>query len=116
LFGTKTTGGFEVLAALDSNKDGLITSADSAWSSLLVWKDADRDGTTDAGELQSLATVGVTKIALAYTGVNENNVGNTVTEVSTFTLSNGTTRAIEDVWFTYDNSDSAYRGSARLAA
>jgi Ca2+-binding RTX toxin-like protein len=111
LFGTKTTGGFEVLATLDSNKDGLITSADSAWASLRVWRDLDHDGITDAGELQTLATVGVAKISLAYTGINADNAGNTVTEDSTFTLTSGVTRTIQDVWFTYDNSDSTYRGS-----
>jgi hypothetical protein len=111
LFGTKTTGGFEVLATLDSNHDGLMTSADSAWASLRVWRDLDHDGATDAGELQTLATVGVAKINLAYTGINADNAGNTVTEDSTFTLTSGVTRTIQDVWFTYDNSDSTYRGS-----
>jgi hypothetical protein len=62
-------GGFvhslEALASLDSNADGLIDANDSEFGALRVWVDANSDGVTDAGELLSLADLGIISISLA---------------------------------------------------
>lgn len=57
--------GFEALAALDANADGVIDRADPAFAALLLWADADGDRASAPGELRPLADV-VTSIPLAY--------------------------------------------------
>ena len=95
--------GFEALKDLDSNTDGRITSTDTAWASLRVWKDADTDGQTDAGELLTLSQAGVQAIHLAYTErgttVAPDAQGNQHRQTGTYTTTSGTTRSVNDVWF-----------------
>ncbi|MCA3512583.1 MAG: hypothetical protein IOC96_05040, partial [Rhodobacter sp.] len=50
----------------DSNGDGKLTAADTAWNEFRVWQDADQDGVTDAGELKTLDEMGFTQIGLTY--------------------------------------------------
>ncbi|MDH4396611.1 MAG: calcium-binding protein [Limnobacter sp.] len=101
LVGTsKAANGFEALKALDSNKDGKFSNTDSTWSQLRVWKDANGNGTTEAGELLTLQQAGISSIKVTYTNstlVDANN--NQHKQVSTFTTTAGQTRAISDVWF-----------------
>jgi len=42
--GTPAQNGFQVLTALDDNKDGKIDINDSVWTQLKVWRDIDGDG------------------------------------------------------------------------
>ena len=46
-------------ATYDLNHDNVINSADAVWSSLRVWRDANRDGITNSGELVTLASLGI---------------------------------------------------------
>ncbi len=55
-------------ADYDSNKDGKLDASDAAFSQFGVWHDADSDGVTDAGELQSLATAGIASVSLVSDG------------------------------------------------
>jgi len=101
-----SSNGFITLKALDSNGDNKITAADAGFASLRLWIDADQDGRTDAGELVTLASRGVTGInlnATALTGVT--NAENSVSHRATFTKSDGSTGTIEDVWFRMDQMD-----------
>jgi Ca2+-binding RTX toxin-like protein len=102
LFGTAgaASDGFAALRTLDSNHDNVIDANDVAFSQLRVWIDADRDALTDAGELLTLAELGIASISLTATGVTQTNAGNTIKLISSYTLSNGTQRAIADVYFT----------------
>lgn len=59
VFGNATTNGFAMLAALDSNSDGQITAADSAFSSLKIWQDLNQNGISEAGELTLLPDAGI---------------------------------------------------------
>ncbi len=54
--------GFEQLANLDDNGDGMVSAADAAFASLVVWRDANGDGESAADELITLAEIGVTAI------------------------------------------------------
>ena len=45
--------------------DKKITSADTAFGSLRIWRDLDGDGVTDTGELMTLAQAGITEISLS---------------------------------------------------
>jgi hypothetical protein len=47
---TFATQGFDALKDLDSNADGFITSADTAFSQLQVWQDLNQDGVSQTGE------------------------------------------------------------------
>ncbi|MGX9083051.1 beta strand repeat-containing protein, partial [Mesorhizobium sp. 98Argb] len=82
--------GAAALASLDSNHDGVIDHNDATFSSLLIWKDANANGTSDAGELSSLADNGVASISTAaHPGVGEID-GQAVTGNGTFQMTDGT--------------------------
>lgn len=67
-----TPNGFHALRMFDDplnggNEDGRINASDEIYGSLRLWLDTDHDGSTDAGELVLLASVGLTEIELDYT-------------------------------------------------
>jgi Ca2+-binding RTX toxin-like protein len=102
--GQNAANGFEALKDLDSNKDGKLNSADTAWNTLRVWKDTDGDAQTDTGELLTLAEAGVKEFKLAYansTTTDQN--GNEHKQTGSYTTTAGTVRAVHDVWFVTDN-------------
>ena len=53
--GARAKHGFEALAELDADGDGLLSPHDPAWTSLVLWTDRDHDGSSAAGEMQRLA-------------------------------------------------------------
>ena len=57
--------GFEALAALDDNRDGVIDRDDPAFAKLLLWADSNGDRQSSRAELSPLADV-VTSIPLAH--------------------------------------------------
>jgi len=64
LEGRMAADGFEALAALDrpeqgGNGNGLVDPGDLMFDQLVLWRDADHDGRSEAGELTSLASAGV---------------------------------------------------------
>lgn len=59
LFGTAQQDGFTVLRAYDSNGDNQISSADTVYANLRVWRDANQDGVSQSSELVSLVAAGV---------------------------------------------------------
>ncbi|WP_426112036.1 calcium-binding protein [Pseudomonas sp. DSP3-2-2] len=125
LFGNKTTvsigqkaaNGFLALADFDGNKDGIFDSRDAAFSEINVWVDKDSNGAVDAGELLSLDQAGVASIKLSYSdpgkldangNVPRNIIdanGNEHRQLSTYTRTDGSLAAIEDVWFDVNGSD-----------
>jgi hypothetical protein len=105
--GRTAKDGFEALADLDENQDGVIDEKDAAYARLQVWVDADGDATTDEGELRSLEEAGVSSIDLqaqAYDGIQN---GNAQGLVSSFTTLNGESRKVVDVWLLTDSTDPA---------
>jgi hypothetical protein len=64
LGGQRARDGFEALALADSprnagNGDGRVDPRDKLYDRLLLWRDANRDGVSQAGELSSLRSAGV---------------------------------------------------------
>ncbi len=108
LFGnvTGSPNGFTTLAQLDSNKDKQITNADTNWSKLRVWLDANSDGVSQSSELFTLDSKGIKSINLNYTDVFYQLAGNNIRQESTVAFTNNTTSKIVDAWFGYDNMNS----------
>lgn len=63
--GGTARSGFEALAALDDNGDGLIDERDAIYSQLQLWTDGDHDGVTSPGELVSPGEVGMVFVETA---------------------------------------------------
>ncbi len=59
---TKAKDGFDALADLDSNQDGVMNAQDTAFASLRIWRDLNQDGISQPGELQTLAQAGIVSI------------------------------------------------------
>ncbi len=100
LFGNHgAPNGFAALASLD-NGDGVIDARDQTFASLRLWRDANRDGVSDAGELVPLSAVGVASISLSYVESDRRDpFGNALAQVGSFRRADGTQSTIVDVWF-----------------
>jgi serine-aspartate repeat-containing protein C/D/E len=100
LFGGAVGEGFGTLASFDSNKDGVVDATDEFFTSLGVWRDANVDGVTDAGEFTSLADAGIAKLNTAYiSNFSTDAQGNVLGEKSNAITSNGNSIDTVDVYF-----------------
>lgn len=106
--GSLAADGYAALAQYDTNNDGVIDKNDTDFSQLKLWKDANQNGKTDAGELVDLSVAGITSLSLnrtdgaIYTQTTEN--GNIVTNETNYsTLTD--TGTMRDVWFKIDETD-----------
>jgi hypothetical protein len=91
--GGKFAHGYEKLAQHDANQDGKLTGAEL--EGLKTWVD-DGDAKVEAGELKTLAELGVTELS---TGMKlEKNARGEDLMRSSF-VQNGQTKVTEDVWF-----------------
>ncbi|OHC76955.1 MAG: hypothetical protein A3G18_04785 [Rhodospirillales bacterium RIFCSPLOWO2_12_FULL_58_28] len=59
----------QALTTMDGNHDGVIDKGDEAFSSMSIWRDANSDSITDAGELTSLGEAKIAAISLDAQGV-----------------------------------------------
>ncbi|MEW6351947.1 MAG: calcium-binding protein [Thermodesulfobacteriota bacterium] len=102
--GGAASTGFQALADLDSNHDGIISSTDAAFSLLRVWKDQDEDGFSFPTDLYTLPELGIASINLTSTGPGSGTdaQGNTQERVGTFTWADGTTGQIAE--YTFDRN------------
>jgi Ca2+-binding RTX toxin-like protein len=107
LDGSFATNGFNALAALDSNRDGIINSLDTSWSELKVWKDTNSNGVSEAGELHNLTEMGIIGFNLGYDTVFQRDAnGNTLAFAGTFVKQDGTLGAAGSMLFARDPVDS----------
>ncbi|MGV3554449.1 MAG: hypothetical protein ACO1OD_04270, partial [Croceibacterium sp.] len=87
--------------AYDSNGDGVLDSADTAWGEFGVWQDADQDGVTDEGEFVSLSEAGIASIDLVTDGegyvAGDGDV--TVFGTGSYTRMDGSTGVLADAAF-----------------
>lgn len=90
--GLKASSGFEALRDLDSNADGIFSSADALFGDVRVWSDLNQDGVSQADELKTLDELGIASINLGETASSTDlGNGNSITATSTFTRTDGTT-------------------------
>ena len=109
MFGNNTMGpdgktaanGFEALAKYDGDGDHAITPKDPVWSQLRLWRDLNRNGKVDYGELSTLRANRITSIDLDYKNQVENGdaFGNSTEQRSVIDLRSGRMRHIFDLWF-----------------
>ncbi|MBD2797846.1 S8 family serine peptidase [Xenorhabdus sp. 18] len=97
----KFKDGFAALASEDVNKDGVIDQNDPIWGKLRVWVDGNHDANVNAGELKTLAELGITQINVRATNKTEVRDGNKIVAGGSFTL-NGETREMLAVDFLGD--------------
>lgn len=115
--GSYAANGFAALASLDSNNDGVINVSDAAFTQLRIWRDANGNGVTDAGELGTLASSGITSINTAYVDSALPDVyANEHRQLGTYTNSSGQVRAVEDVWFAADTSTTVNNSTSLVSA
>ena len=103
--GTPAQNGFQVLTALDDNKDGKIDVNDAIWNQLRIWRDIDGDGYSASDELFTLDELGIQSINTSYTTstyIDEN--GNEHRQVGSYTRTDGTVLTATDVWFQTDKT------------
>ena len=109
VFGNRAVNGFTELAALDSNVDGTIDATDERFADLLLWRDLNANGGSEAGELQSLADGGVTTMDLNAANSDTTLAGHRIGHTSSFGHTDGTTGTIVDAWFENDRHISIWR-------
>ena len=68
----------EGLRAFDTDGDGRLDPDDAEWPRFFVWRDADGDGESGAGELRSLGEAAISALVLDSDGVLRKAAGATV--------------------------------------
>lgn len=89
--------GIDALATLDTNGDGVFNAEDEAFDQVRVWRDFNGNGVVDAGELFTLASLGISEINLSAnkTDISDES-GNLILQKGTFTR-NGAVHNFADV-------------------
>lgn len=114
LFGDKTVlsngslaaNGFEALAELDSNSDGIINKEDERFNQLRVWIDKNSDGISQADELFTLDELGIESISLGKKAFNKTeNGGNIVANIAAINYKDNTKGEIGEIHFDIDSMD-----------
>ena len=104
--GTFAKNGYEALEQLDENSDGIIDSKDSIWNELYLWKDNNKNGYTDQGELITLSEASIAAIKYTYQDskyIDQN--GNKHKQISEVIMDNGEHTVSADVWFDTNNQN-----------
>jgi hypothetical protein len=111
--GTDLQGLAEVF---DTNHDGQLNAADAKFAEFKVWQDANGNGVSDAGEVRSLADVGITSLNLVSDGVARTPAAG-VHEAgrSTATMADGSTMVVADTSFDFHTATAAELASHGIA-
>jgi hypothetical protein len=114
--GSKATDGYQALAQLYTNHDGMITSADAVFEQLGVWVDANSDGISEAGEVRSLASLGITGISVKADVTSTLDNGNTIGLTSSYQTADGAQHLAGDVWFAAQDATTTASAAALSTA
>ena len=107
--------GYAALAELDSNGDGIVSAADTAFQTLRVWQDLNQDGISQNNELRTLEELGIQSLNVAYKDVNQNlGNGNTLAQQGSYTKKDGTTAQAGDLLLAADNLYSRFKDKVEL--
>jgi len=101
-------------AQFDTNHDGVFDAKDAKFSEFAVWQDRNQNGVSDAGEVRSLADVGLTAIRLQSDGVARQSApGVHEAGRSSATASDGSSVLLGDVGFAFTSLTSVAPSSAK---
>ena len=114
MFGGPGESGFAALETHDDNADGIIDASDAIYADLRIWRDLDRDGQTDDGELFTLTDLDITSVGLMPTADGSTNSLNVVAQTGSFTRGDGSTGTVGDVVFRVNNYDTVYTGDITI--
>ena len=93
--------GFETLAELDSNRDGVISQLDAAWVRLALWRDLDRNGIGGSGEISPLSSLSINGLHLGPKWIGRRDRhGNAFRLQAHLALHSGAARPYYDVYLT----------------
>ena len=113
--GNKATHGYEALAELDSNNDGLIDAKDEDFLDLKIWRDLNQDGMSQKSELFTLQELGVKSLNLSYTDTKKDLAGgNILAQISSYETTDGSQKVMGDVNFSFDSFYSRYTDKLTL--
>ncbi|MGV0984163.1 MAG: Ig-like domain-containing protein [Limnohabitans sp.] len=96
--GSVAKDGWAALGAMDTNGDGKVDAQDANFDKLRVWVDANGDGVTDAGELKTLADVGIASFDVKQDNSVTQQNGNVLLGAGKYTTTDGQTHAMTDAW------------------
>jgi hypothetical protein len=105
--GSKAIDGYQALAQLDTNRDGVISSEDAQFARLGVWVDGNADGSTGTGEVKSLAELNISQLSLKVEATSNTNNGNLIGLTSSYQTADGVNHTAADVWFTVKPSQAS---------
>ena len=77
--------GFEDLAQLDANRDGVINSFDPRFAELVIWQDLDFDGLSTQDELTTVSSLGIDRIPTFGVPSSVTSGGNAIPSVAQMT-------------------------------
>ena len=97
--GMTAKDGFQALAALDSDHNGVIDANDQSFNELQVWQDVNQDGISQEDELHSLESLSIKSISLGFNPVSQDNAGNWIGLESTYQTTDEEIHRLVDVWF-----------------
>jgi hypothetical protein len=83
--------GYDALALLDDNRDGTLSGTEL--TSLALWRDANQNGISDAGEVRTIESYGITALSTKA----ETDVSGVPFSPAGVTFTNGSTRPTYDV-------------------
>jgi hypothetical protein len=97
--------------AFDSNKDGVFDAQDAMFADFRVWQDANQNGVSDAGEVKTLAELGLASLNLTSDGVARNpDAGVHEAGRTWFTTTDGQQVLVADVAFEFSTLALAAHG------
>ncbi|MBT9540373.1 MAG: hypothetical protein IV098_10935, partial [Thiobacillus sp.] len=95
--GGNAVDGFAALVQEDTNLDGKVNAADARFADLRIWRDLNQDGVSQAGELSTLAALGIASINVTKT---QNSTllgnGNVIADLGTYTKTDGSIGTLGD--------------------
>ncbi|MFO0017434.1 MAG: calcium-binding protein, partial [Synechococcaceae cyanobacterium] len=108
--GRSASHGFEALATLDEDRNGILNSNDSGWRSIAIWVDANSSATVEPGEIKSLSSLRIESLSLNFRREKIiDRQGNKHVEISSYTRDDASSYAMHDVWFAIDQNQSIDR-------
>jgi hypothetical protein len=104
-------------AAFDTNQDGVFDAQDEQFADFTVWQDANQNGVSDAGEVKSLAELGLASFNLTSDGVARNPVAGVHEAGQTSALTvDGKSVLVADVGFEFSTLPSEVAAAAWQAS